>query len=237
MKLTLMSRRKRAFTMTELFVVMVLLLFLAVGVMYFVALVPATGRHRGASATRIKCANNLKQVGLAYKVFANDNDDKFPFLITNSLAFGNVTQAWLHFQAMSNELGSARILICPSDSGRYNNMMSEFGMGAAANPASLVTKGNSAVSYTASLDADETLPNVILASDRHLLTNRFNLGGRLFLAGSNATSTSWTTNLHSGAGNFALSDGSVQQVSSSGLGWQVRFQGIPTNRLLLPLHP
>ncbi len=236
MKLNPTPRSARAFTATELAVVIVLVLFLGVGVIYFVAMNPM-GRHRGASVTRSKCVHNFKLIGLAYKVFANDNDDKFPFLVTNSLAFGNVTQAWLHFQAMSNELGSAKILICPDDRDRWNNIMADFGMGVTATTFSLSTKSNSAVSYTASLDADETLPDAILSSDRNLLTNRFNLDGRVYLAISNGTHIIWTTNQHDGAGNVALSDGSVQQVTSSGLASQARLQGIATNRLLLPLLP
>jgi hypothetical protein len=110
-------------------------------------------------------------------------------------------------------------------------------MGTSATATSLSTKGNRAVSYTASLDADPTFPNVILTTDRHLLTTRANQDGRLYLASSNLTSASWTTNLHNAAGNLALSDGSVQQATSSALANQVREQGIATNRLLLPLLP
>lgn len=200
-------------------------------------LLPMLHRPKRTSATRIKCANNLKMISLAYKVFANDNDDKFPFLVTNSLAFGNITQAWLHFQAMSNECGSARILVCPDDRARLANQMSDFGMGPTATASSLSSKSNAAVSYFASLDGDETTPNVILSGDRHLLTNRFNLDGRLYLASSNLPAASWSTNLHNGAGNFALSDGSVQQATASWLANQVRLQGIATNRLLLPVLP
>lgn len=78
---------------------------------------------------------------------------------------------------------------------------------------------------------------MILSGDRHLLTNRFNVDGRLFLATTNTTGAHWTTNQHDGGGNFALSDGSVQQVTSSDLTAQMRMQGIATNRLLLPLLP
>ncbi len=233
MKLSLVSRPTRAFTATELAVVIVLLLFLAVGVMYLFALTPRRHQHYG----RIKCANNLKQIGLSYKVWANDNDDKFPFLVTNSLAFGNVTQAWQHFQAMSNEMGSAKILMCPWDRERYNDMTRDFLAGPTATAESLSSKSNRAVSVFASLDADETLPNTILTGDRHLVTNRFNLEGRLFLATTNRTSAAWTTNEHDGRWNIALADGSVQQVTSSGLASQIRSQGIATNRLLLPLLP
>lgn len=217
--------------MTELAIVVVLLLLLGVVLMYFTAM------NRHPYGRRIPCVNNLKQVGLAYRVFSNDNDDKFPFFVTNSLAFGNVTQAWLHFQSMSNECGSAKILICPDDRARLVNQMSDFNMGPSASPSSLFTKSNSAVSYFASLDGDETQPKIILSGDRHLLTNRFNMDGRLFLASSNRSSASWTTNQHDGAGNFALSDGSVIQATSSVLAGHVRQQGIATNRLLLPLLP
>lgn len=232
MKLSPTPQSLRAFTLTELAMVCVALLILGVLMMYYLAMSKSHPSHK-----RVTCANNLKQIGLAYKVFANDNDDKFPFLVTNSLAFGNVTQAWLHFQAMSNECGSAKILTCPSDGERLRNIVSDFGMGPTATSFSLASKSNAAVSYTASLDGDETLPNVILSSDRNLLTNRFNMAGRLFLASSNLPAASWTTNQHNGAGNFALSDGSVQQVTSSGLAWQIQHQGLATNRLLLPLLP
>lgn len=233
MKLIPIPKRERAVTLVEVMFIIVALLFLGVLLMYYLAV----SNRPHPKASRIKCAGNLKQIGLAYKVFANDNDDKFPFQVTNSLAFGNVTQAWLHFQAMSNELGSANVLTCPADRERLNNMMADFGMGTTANALSLSSRSNRAISYTASLDADETQPNVILSSDRHLLTNRFNMDRRLFLASSNVTAASWTTNQHDGGGNFALSDGSVQQVTSHGLTAQIRMQSIATNRLLLPLLP
>lgn len=233
MKLNLRPRFTRAFTMTELAVVVVMLLLLGVVLMYYMAM----PRRTKVSATRIKCANNLKQIGLAYLVFANDNDDKFPFVVTNSLAFGNVTQTWLHFQAMSNELGSAKILTCPSDRERIANQVSDFVMGPSATSLSLSSKSNRALSYTVSLDGDEALPDVILSTDRHLVTNRFNMDGRFFLATSNVTSAAWTTNQHDGAGNFAVSDGSVQQATSSGLTAQMRHQDIATNRLLMPMLP
>jgi hypothetical protein len=198
------------------------------------ALLPSRSRN---AAARVQCINNLRHVGFAYRVFASENDDKFPFRITNSLAYGNVTQAWLHFQALSNELGSARSLICPSDRSRLNDTALDFLTGPAAGPASLSSKGNAAVSYTASLDADKTQINVILTSDRHLATNNSNLAERIFLASTNLTAPSWTASLHNGAGGFASADGSVLQVTSADLARQVRQQSIATNRLLLPLLP
>lgn len=212
------------------------LLFIA-AILVMMMLPALKPRRNTGIAARMKCATNLKQVGVAYRVFANDHDDKFPFLVTNSLAFGNVTQAWQHFQAMSNELASAKVLMCPADRERVNDLTADFLTGPTATALSLSSKSNRAVSFTASLDADPTLPNVILSSDRHLLTTRTNLDGRLFLASSNEASYAWTKSQHDGAGNFALSDGSVMQATSSALAAQVLKQGIATNRLLLPLLP
>lgn len=53
-------------------------------------------------AKRIACVNNLKQLGLAVRLFAVDHQDRFP---PNILA-------------MSNEVANPRVLICPSDTGR-----------------------------------------------------------------------------------------------------------------------
>jgi hypothetical protein len=53
-------------------------------------------------AERIQCVNNLKQLGLAMRVWAGDNGDKYPASLV----------------VMSNELSVAKILICPSDKAR-----------------------------------------------------------------------------------------------------------------------
>jgi hypothetical protein len=55
-----------------------------------------------ARAERINCINNLKQVGLAARIWAGDNNDVYP---TN-------------FICMTNELSTWKILHCPSDKSR-----------------------------------------------------------------------------------------------------------------------
>jgi len=53
-------------------------------------------------AHRIKCISNIKQIGLAARLWSIDHEDLFPN----------------DFLTMSNELNSPRILICPADSKR-----------------------------------------------------------------------------------------------------------------------
>lgn len=76
----------------------------------------------------ITCANNLKQIGLAFRMWAIDHDGRFPFhQSTNdggTMEFcakaggGADSNAALHFRVMSNELSTPLILVCPKDRAR-----------------------------------------------------------------------------------------------------------------------
>jgi hypothetical protein len=62
--------------------------------------------HAKAKAQQITCVNNMKQIGLAARIWATDHDDKFP----------------PDFASMSNELTTPKILICPGDSSKTTAM-------------------------------------------------------------------------------------------------------------------
>ena len=55
-----------------------------------------------STATAIQCVSNMKQIGLAARLYANDHDDSFP----------------KDFLSMSNELASPKILWCPADTSK-----------------------------------------------------------------------------------------------------------------------
>lgn len=79
-------------------------------------------------AQSINCVNNLKQIGLAFMVWAVDNQDRFPFQVSTNkggtlercsrAGDGSDGAAYFHFQVMSNELTTPKLLVCPADAGK-----------------------------------------------------------------------------------------------------------------------
>ena len=200
--------------------------------------------HPPRRSPKIKCVNNLKNVGLAFRTFATDNNDRFPMQIPVANGgtrefINDPTLIWMHYAALSNELSTPKVLLCPSDilgrveaKGFNRNYRSQD---------SVPFSANANLSYFLGPDSSETNPNGILAGDRNI-TNAdkapFSYGvARVGLLGTNHTDRAgagWDHNVHEHAGNIALGDGSVHQVTTSRLRNALRSSGDPNNRIGVP---
>jgi prepilin-type N-terminal cleavage/methylation domain-containing protein len=188
----------RGMTLVEVLVVIAVIAVLAA------LLLPAlakSGRSR-----RISCISNLKQIGLAFRMWANDHDNQMPWQVSREkggtlelVADGSVLP---HFLAISNELNSPKPLTCSSDAARSKAIVWHE-----------LTQTKH-LSYFVGLDADETKPQTILSGDRNLTSATVKpVKGVLNITSNDRVE--WTKEIHKDAGNIGLGDGSAHQVTSS----------------------
>ena len=204
MKDSFFSHRTKAFTLIDLLIVLVTVFLAGIFLLERMA-------RTNCRSPRINCTSNLKQVGLAFRIWANDHEDKYPMAvsITNSgsLEYIETGEVYRHFQVMSNEVISPKILICSSDSARKRaTNFNRF--------------DNKNLSYFVGVDADESKPNMILSGDRNI-TGGVSTNGYLFAFTPNST-VGWSQALHNDGGNIGLADGSVQQANATTLQKQIR---------------
>jgi hypothetical protein len=211
------NRREAAFTRRDLVVV------IAVFVVLGIFLVPALQRANRKSR-RICCICNLMQIGVAYRIWANDNGDQFPAFApqTNGgwrelLSRADAsTYAWTNYATMADELGQAPlILVCPADERKPAN--------------SITNLANTNISYFVGVNANDTYPQAILGGDRNLgpgTTPDPEYGYSPADGSGNDVTINgpvcWSLKMHSrgnpaGAGNIMLGDGSAQQTTSGNL--------------------
>lgn len=205
-----------AFTLIELLAV------IAVMVILMALVISAAAKARDKSR-KISCTCNLKQMGLSFRIFANDNGDAYPMSVSTnkggSLEYAGTDEVFSCFRAMSNELSTPKILVCPADTRK---------------PApSFSILSNANISYFVGLDAANAFPQTLLSGDRNLMTNGVPVGGGVLVLTTNLA-VGWTAALHQGSANVLLGDGSVQPFRSARLQEQTAHSGVATNRLAIP---
>lgn len=207
----------RALTLVEVLIVISLLMVLAY-------LLPPSlaGSHR---SLRIECVSNLKQIGLAYRIWAGDQTDKFPMevSVTNggTMGLAGGRNAWINYFVMSNELSTPKILHCPADTNSLAATNFSFGF------------NNQKVSYFVGLDASDEYPQRFLSGDDNFEINGVPIKSGLLEISSN-TPIAWSAARHKWAGNILLADGSVQMANNPVLTNAFHQTSLATNRLAIP---
>jgi prepilin-type N-terminal cleavage/methylation domain-containing protein/prepilin-type processing-associated H-X9-DG protein len=170
-------------------------------------LLPALSQAK-LRAKRVVCVNNLRQLGIGYQVFAVDHHDAFPqdvpvsdggageFLTAASQVNGDFYFSYRLFQPLSNELVTARLLICPSDT-----------RVAATNFGTLL---NQNLSFFAAGSVKVGDVEAMLAGDRNL-TNIASQRQSVVWWGASEPMY-WTEELHQYKGNILFADGHVDEL-------------------------
>jgi prepilin-type processing-associated H-X9-DG protein len=222
MKPNCSNRRSQAFTLVEMVIVIFVLVLLAA------MLLPALSKPKYGH--HFSCVNNLRQIGLSYRIWDGDNGGKYPMdvsvtnggtmeLFQTGSTFQNL--AFLNYLPMANQLSTPKFLHCPADTNGF----------AATN--SWRELNNQNVSYFVGLDASAENPRTILSGDDNFEINGVAVKSGLLEFSSN-TPIAWSAARHKFSGNILLADGSVQSVAISGLTNLVQQTGLATNRLAIP---
>ncbi len=154
---------------------------------------------------------------------------------------GNVKYMYEIFMVMSNELSATKIIACPADSRTAATNYSQF----TNNTTIAADARNQLISLFVGRDADEAYPQEVLVGDRSMtgdttVTAQPNAPGATtwfsvdtvytglavcvgatnsqpLLSPTAAKTVGWTPKLHQNGGNIGFTDGSVQQLTTSGL--------------------
>jgi len=205
----------------------VFIIVAAIGLL-IVFLLPMLASRSRVPAARVRCVSNLKQVGLGFRIYADDQEDQFPWMVSTnfnptntsgSRELTNSPEVFRHFQAASNELASPKILICPKDDQRNN-------------APDFANFSNRNASYFVNLDVAPSQPQTLLSGDRNIIGGKM-VSPNLMLAPIGGP-LSWTESMHVRQGNVGLADGSVQQLISQKVNQQVAALTNAVMRLAIP---
>ncbi len=220
MKPTAIFVVKQAFTLIELLVVLAI-----VGILFVLLLPAGTGNREPAK--QIRCMLNLKQIGLGFLLYSEDNSNQPPWQVStpaDSTAAGS-------FLKLTSYLHQPDIFICPTDKARRAAATNYSGF------------SNTNLSYFASLHTSLALTSnpaaMILAGDRHLAVNNQPVKPGLLLI-TNDAAMSWTKELHDvknaaqTLGVMVFADGHAEVVKMHRLAEKFQAQAIATNQLIIP---
>lgn len=214
---------EQAFTRLELAMLLATLVLLGA-----IAL-PVLGGNKPRSEQAI-CFSNLRQIGHAFHLWANDHGDRNPWITPTAeggtlfIANGLKNKAFFQMAWISNELVTPRILVCPSDRGVGwpRGIATDFSRTNVNGGFLAVSFQDNALSYIIGLHSSYEMPRSVLSGDRNLKyesqDSTCSTGvGSAWGINNPTFSAVWTNSIHFNAGNLLFTDGGVEQLSSPGL--------------------
>jgi len=179
MKNTIVKSSK-AFTLIELLVVIAIIAILAA------LLLPALAKAK-AAARRSQCINNIKQIGLSFKVWEGDHGDKYPTAVSTA-RWGAMENIYCQLNAndapagygltnvfcvMSNDLSTPKNLVCPADISPATGPNDTYGAGVPISGPIVSVATNWPIapwnlSYFVEGNASDKFPKMILIGDRNI---------------------------------------------------------------------
>lgn len=231
-----------AFSLVELMVIIAILTVL------IAMLLPVLVKSRRTSHL-LPCVNNLKNIGLAFRTYATDHQDKFPMNVgTNqggsaewiAMKANGTKYLYMTFRCLTNELSTPKILKCPADKKAMAlNWDSDMTSGKNGS-------GNGCISYGLGIEVQEDKPSMLLAMDRNITNggaggsavitayNPISQWGNLGTNHSTNSGAGWSAELHPFYGNGAVGDGSMQSFNNTRLIETLRHSGDTNNLIAIP---
>jgi prepilin-type N-terminal cleavage/methylation domain-containing protein/prepilin-type processing-associated H-X9-DG protein len=189
------KRSRRGFTLIELLVVIAIIAILAA------ILFPVFARAR-EKARQSSCQSNLKQIGLAFTMYAQDYDEKMPrgsgyIAPTALLSPGNYGE-W--FLELAPYIKNTQIFNCPSAS---RTAFQTGGVDSTALGYGVAYSRNLFIDRTAMADITEPANCIIMADG-------INNYMRLYCKASEGGNYGWSWNRHNDGCNYTFVDGHVK---------------------------
>ena len=232
-----MKTESRIKTMSQAFALREALVIIALLAVLMAMLLPAMTKAK-VRISRINCANNLKQISLAFKMWPIDSTDSYPtqVSVTNGGTMELIVQGdvFTTFLVMSNELNTPNVLICPNETEAKRTTATTWSDQAPAGQIPFTNNNNT--SYFIGVDAEDAWPQMLLVGDSHFALDGKRVPPGLRRLGTNSP-VSWPEPIrerHERGGNIGLTDGSVINCDTKSFREMLRQSGNPNNRLAIP---